>query len=362
MERPYGLQWYTSKTGSWLRPKSTAYLTQTVASTLAPTVSGLGLITIVVDRDDSVEVAGRLGRACRRSGRFVVHTSPRLQAVARLQCELLRAVGKHWDRTAQGGDAPLGQLTRAWLHAERARDLIVLRAHQVSGPALRWLLDLAATDGLRLWLITPRPLPEITTEARGATIRGASPTDATTNLRCDHDAGHHGCEDLNQPASATPPGIAAATRPAMRTARLLRQLYDLEAAALATGAVLMGCPDPDKLAIAGIEVAADASTVATAQASVLAIPEYAQALLRSWAGQPLLPPAWARDAATAYWTLQLEHAQRHSGVRLLDPNLPQLPRIAWHERHDPGAQRLAWLTRSRWLAAANRQHSRPGML
>ena len=252
VQRPYGWQWYTSKTGSWLRPKSTAYLTQTVANTLAPTGSGPGRITIVVDRDDSVEVADRLGRGCRRSGRFVVHTSPRLQAVARLQCELLRAVGKHWDRTAQGGDAPLGQLTRAWLRAERARDLIVLRAHQISGPALRWLLDLAATDGLRLWLITPRPLPDVTTQARGATIRGASPTDATTNLACDHDTGHHGCEDLNQLAPTARADTAATTRPAMRTARLLRRLYDLEAAALATGAVLMGCPSPDELATAGI--------------------------------------------------------------------------------------------------------------
>lgn len=104
-------------------------------------------------------------------------------------------------------------------------------------------------------------------------------------------------------------------------------------------------------------MAPDAASVATAQGSVLAVPEYAQALLRGWAGQPLLPPVWARDAATAYWTLQLEHAQRHSGVRLLDPNLPPLPRIAWHERDDPGAQRLAWLTRSRWLSAANRKHA-----
>ena len=37
------------------------------------------------------------------------------------------------------------------------------------------------------------------------------------------------------------------------------------------------------------------------------------------------------------------------------------PRIAWLERDDPGAQRLAWLTRSRWLSAANREHASSGV-
>jgi hypothetical protein len=52
------------------------------------------------------------------------------------------------------------------------------------------------------------------------------------------------------------------------------------------------------------------------------------------------------DVAATYLTLRLEAAERHIGVRLIDPDLPQLPRVAWHERRDPGASTLAWLTRS----------------
>jgi hypothetical protein len=96
-----------------------------------------------------------VGRACRRMGRFVVHTSPGQYAAARFQGEVLGALGKHWDRAAQGGNATAGQLVRAWLRAERARDLIVLRAHQVSGPALSWLLSLSVGEYLRVWLISP---------------------------------------------------------------------------------------------------------------------------------------------------------------------------------------------------------------
>jgi hypothetical protein len=47
----------------------------------------------------------------------------------RFQTEVLAALGKHWDRPAQGGDATVSQLPQAWLRAERVRDLIVLRAH-----------------------------------------------------------------------------------------------------------------------------------------------------------------------------------------------------------------------------------------
>ena len=122
-------------------------------------------------------------------------------------------------------------------------------------------------------------------------------------------------------------------------------------AALATAAVLLGCPAPDVLAAARIHVAEDACSVGTTQGTVLAVPEYAQALLRGWAGQYLLPREWAHDVTATYLTLRLEAAERHTGVRLLDPNLPQLPRVAWHNRRDPGASKLAWLTRSNWLSA-----------
>jgi hypothetical protein len=98
-------------------------------------------------------------------------------------------------------------------------------------------------------------------------------------------------------------------------ARRLRRLYDIEAAALATAAVLLDCPAPDVLAAARIHVAEDACSVATAQGAVLAVPEYAQALLRGWAGQHLLPREWAHDVTTTYLTLRFEAAERHTGMR-----------------------------------------------
>jgi hypothetical protein len=79
------------------------------------------------------------------------------------------------------------------------------------------------------------------------------------------------------------------------------------------------------------------------------IPEYAQALLRGWAGRSLLPQEWACDVTATYLTLRLEMAERHTGVPLLDPTLPLLPPVAWHERHDPEVQELAELTKSPWL-------------
>lgn len=83
----------------------------------------------------------------------------------------------------------------------------------------------------------------------------------------------------------------------------------------------------------------------------MAVPECARALLCGWAGRHLLPKPkqWAVDVGATYLTLRLEAADRHTGVRLLAPDLPRLPRVAWHERHDSGASLLAWLTRSSWL-------------
>jgi hypothetical protein len=137
----------------------------------------------------------------------------------------------------------------------------------------------------------------------------------------------------------------------MATARRLRRLYDIEAAALATASVLLGRPDPEVLAAARIRVAADVATVAsessaTGSSTTAVVPEYARALLRGWAGRSLLPEEWACDVAATYLTLRLEAAERHTGVQLLDPALPLLCPVAWHERSDPGAARLSWLTRS----------------
>jgi hypothetical protein len=72
------------------------------------------------------------------------------------------------------------------------------------------------------------------------------------------------------------------------TARRIRQLYDLEAAALSAAAVLLDSWCPDRVAAAQIQMAPEVHTLATAQGNTVAVPEYAQALVRGWAGQPLI--------------------------------------------------------------------------
>jgi hypothetical protein len=161
---------------------------------MGPAAPGPGQITVVVDPDDSVEFARTVGAARRRSGRFVVHTSPKQYVAWRFQTEVLAALGKHWDRAAQGrSGATAAELARAWLRAERARDLVVLRAHQISGPALSWLLSLPVQEGLRLWLISPQPLPRVSAVAMSPEVTGL-------DVISDHRVGC-GCEDLNGPGA-----------------------------------------------------------------------------------------------------------------------------------------------------------------
>lgn len=154
-----GWQWHLSRTGDTLAALSTAARTARAAAAMGRTAPGPGQITVVIDPNDDARFARAVGAACRRAGRFVVHTSPKQRRAWRFQTEVLGALGKHWDRPAQGGDATVAQLARAWLRAERARELVVLRAHHLAGPALDWLLSLPSQEGLRLWLISPRPLP-----------------------------------------------------------------------------------------------------------------------------------------------------------------------------------------------------------
>jgi hypothetical protein len=345
-----GWQWHTSRTGSWIRP-CTAGATAAAAVALGPAAPGPGQLTIVVDPEDSAEVTRAVGWACRRAGRFVVHASPGQRWAWRLQTEVLRALGKHWDRPAQGGTATCAQMARAWLRAERARDLIVLRAHQVTGPALSWLLTLPSQEGLRVWLVSPRALPAVA-EADDVAVCTASVAelDQIGDL---HDRLGCRCEDLNIVAPLIPSVVSAKAGLSVDIAARLRRLYDIEAAALATAAVLLDRPDPDVLAAARVQVAPGAHAISTAAGTMYPVPEYAHALLRGWAGRSLLPQEWACDVAATYLTLRLEEAQRHSGVELLAPDLPLLPPVAWHERYDPGAEQLAWLTRSQALCARN---------
>jgi hypothetical protein len=194
------------------------------AERIGRVMPGRGRVTVVVDPADDAEFAASVGAACRRSGRFVVHTSPGQNGAVRMQREVLHALGKHWDYAAQGGDALVAQLVQVWLRAEQARDLVVLRAHHITGAALRWLVSLAGQEGLRVWLISPLPLPQIVDIAadvaanpgRSATISGMGvgnhddKIDAVIDLVVtsaaalgDGPAGGHpctcdGCEDLNR--------------------------------------------------------------------------------------------------------------------------------------------------------------------
>lgn len=191
-----GWQWHTSRTGAALARVSTAAHTTRAAETMGRTVSGPGQTTVVIDPADDAGFARGFAAGCRRGARFVVHTSPRQRWAWRMQTEVLTALGKHWDRPAQGGDATVAQLAQAWLRAEQARDLVVLRAHHLAGPALDWLRSLPAQEGLRLWLISPRPLPWTDT-ANYVTVTRADQVATSPHLGEGHPIVCR-CEDLNQ--------------------------------------------------------------------------------------------------------------------------------------------------------------------
>jgi hypothetical protein len=125
------------------------------------------------------------------------------------------------------------------------------------------------------------------------------------------------CEDLNNLVPDSEPGESETAGTDRGHGPALRRLYDIEAAALATAAVLLGGPAPDVMATARVSVASDVRTMITAWGATVAVPEYAQALVRGWAGRPLLPTEWASDVAATYLTLRLEAAQWHTGVRLI---------------------------------------------
>jgi hypothetical protein len=300
----------------------------------------------VVDPDDSAAFARQAAAlACRRAGRVVVHTSPGPRPAWRLGVELLCALGKHWDRYGQRCDIAVEVLCRVWLRAEQVTDLVVLRAHQITSKAMAWLLTLLAGEQVRVWLCAPTPLVDLAPAADAAVAR-LSPAEFTRILQ-PHPP-DYGCEDLNRPPPAPSPSTAPPPL-TMATSRLLRQLHDPELAALGAAALLLGRPDPADQAAARVYVTEDAHSITTADERVLQVPEHARGLLCGWSWRELLPPAWALDVAETYLVLRLEEAGRYVGLPLLDPAYPMLPPTAWHERTDPGAELLAWLTRSRWI-------------
>ena len=194
------------------------------------------------------------------------------------------------------------------------------------------------------WVAVPDPQvahdSEVLSVARTVRPRGRHGQDGEA-ASCGEHLGP--CEDLNQPAPLPP---IALPRMAPDTARRLRRLHDIEAAALATATVLLGRFDPRSAAAARPRVSADGTSVATAEGAHLPVPHYARALLRGWSGRDLVETDWADDVAATYLTVRLELAERRTGLQLTDPAMPPLPPVAWHSRFDPGARLLAELTGS----------------
>jgi hypothetical protein len=305
---------------SWTRPVGGyAQAVARAALQAMPPASPAGAappVAVVVDPQETTTFArAAAGLACRRAGRVVVHTGPRQGAAWTLGIDLLCALGKHWDRSGQGCDIHIGLLVQVWLRAEQVGDLVVLRAHQLTGNALAWLLDLAHRQRIRLWLCAPDPLGHV-----DATVPRLAPAAFLEAVRPHRRCR---CDDLNRhpPVPVMPAAMPATRAPSLTrvTGRLLRRLHDPEAAALPTVTLLLGRPDPVDLAASGALVARDAQQVTTVDGHVFGVPEHARGLLRGWAGRALLPLAWAPDVAAAYLVVRLEVAGRHVGLALLDP-------------------------------------------
>jgi hypothetical protein len=107
-------------------------------------------VTVVVDRDDDVDTLARLRRLhARPLGRVVCEPDPTAGSYG-LARHLLSALGKQLDEERRGPDS-LWHLVETHLHGERVDDLILLRAHSLTFPALHQLA-LAAQE-THLWLV-----------------------------------------------------------------------------------------------------------------------------------------------------------------------------------------------------------------
>ena len=86
---------------------------------------------------------------------------------------------------------------------------------------------------------------------------------------------------------------------------------------MATATVLLGRFDPRSVAAARPRVSPDAKSVATSDGTELAVPHYARALLRGWAGRELVEAGWADDVAATYLTVRLGLVERRTGLQLV---------------------------------------------
>lgn len=108
-------------------------------------------VTVVGDRRDEHATLRRLRRLrARPLGRVVVEPIPGA-GQSRVLAELLGALGKHHGVEGSRGER-IWDLALSQLVAERASDLIVLRAHTLGYGAPRRLVELTKSAGCALWL------------------------------------------------------------------------------------------------------------------------------------------------------------------------------------------------------------------
>jgi hypothetical protein len=114
-------------------------------------------VTLVLDPDDDVATLARLRRLhARPLGSVVCEPAPGGGASG-LAHSLLAALGKTLD--LEPCREPLWRLVDVHLHAEQIRQLIVLRAHTLTYPALHRLAAHADAAGAQLWLVVHQERP-----------------------------------------------------------------------------------------------------------------------------------------------------------------------------------------------------------
>ena len=114
-------------------------------------------LTLVLDPDDDVDTLARLRRLhARPLGHVVCEPAPG-DGASGLARSLLAALGKPLD--LEPCREPLWRLVEVHLRAEQIRELIVLRAHTLTYPALRRLADHAHVAGTQLWLVVHQERP-----------------------------------------------------------------------------------------------------------------------------------------------------------------------------------------------------------
>ena len=121
-------------------------------------------LSLVLDPDDDVDTLARLRRLHARPLGYVVCEPAPGGGSAGLARSLLAALGKDLDVGPRRD--PLWRLVDVHLRAERVRELILLRAHTLTYPALRRLADLADAADVRLSLVVhheraPAPVAQL---------------------------------------------------------------------------------------------------------------------------------------------------------------------------------------------------------